>query len=687
MRKSTLMQITSIREEDNMKTMKKAISVLLLVCMVSALCSAGAYATEAGSTTGTGGENNTAEFTISLDKDVFSTNDQVSAKAAFPDGKSAANYTITWSWGDETYTAKKGAADVAWQAGEIKNGQQISATATKATDSSTGGSNEETLKSNTVTAKIIPPVSSVEISCNNNNTLSCTAKAVDGADVSSNIKTYSWSSSNDKVTLATPEGATTTYSSTDTSTAQTANITVKVTDNFGTEVTSAQYSVTIPAAAVPVAGITVSSATENVAPGGTVQMSATVAPDNATNKTVSWSVSDGATVDSNGFVTVKADAAVNSTITVTAAAQDNSGKSGSATINVIAPERKIAAKLSPDANPLTVGNATNTKTLVAYYTDDASQNSISGVTWTQISQNPTAGNIATLNGSTVTAGDTPGAVTYKALLDGKDTGATVTVTVNAAKSNVNLNISQLNKPANVDGFTITAKGGVISIKADATDAASGAALYGTYKWFISNAPISEGIGLTDNKNGTATVSGKYNGSGSNAYTVGVTFTPTDTSKYDVKTAYCAVNVKFAHVIDVGNYQVWDGHSGMSFITNDSYYNFNYDVRIDGQSIANVNGYTITSSPDGRILVTLTPDCLKYIMTYYNGNGTHTISIGNKNAAAATGYFRTWGTASSFNGVKTGDDANLGLWAALLAVSAVGAGAAVVICKRRKANRG
>ncbi len=126
---------------------------------------------------------------------------------------------------------------------------------------------------------------------------------------------------------------------------------------------------------------------------------------------------------------------------------------------------------------------------------------------------------------------------------------------------------------------------------------------------------------------------------------------------------------------------------MSFITNDSYYNFNYDVRIDGQSIANANGYTITSSPDGRILVTLTPDCLKYIMTYYNGNGTHTISIGNKNAAAATGYFRTWGTASSFNGVKTGDDANLGLWAALLAVSAVGAGAAVVICKRRKANRG
>lgn len=771
MRNRTLMQITSIREEDNMKTMKKAISVLLLVCMVSALCSAGAYAVDPATPADTGGGSGAASsFNIALDKQIFSTNEQVSAKATFPDNIKSDEYTITWTFGGtKPFTASKGSTTVAWQAGEIKNGQEISATATNDTD---------TLTSNTVTAKVIPPVSSAIIS-NNNGTLSFTAKAADGTDVTSNIKAFAWTSDNIKVTLASPAAATTTYSSTDTSVAQTAKITVTVTDNFDTVVISTPSSVTIPAAPVSVTGVTVTPATANVAPGGQVQMSAKVLPENAAQN-VTWSVTGSATIDQKGLVTANGTAANGDKITVTATAQADNTKTGTATLTVIArptitvnitknndgsytanasssdgnpytynwnwdsnpndgivlhysdgnktvtvtntnpndatisltatasvtingalvsgsdtleitvpgTPRKIAAKLSPNNDPLTVGDTTNTKQLIAYFADDQSQTPIAdGISWKQTAQNPASGNIATLNGNVVTAGNTPGTVTYEAYLNGTATGAKVTVTVQAADSNVNLKINQLNKPANVDWFTITAKGGVITLQAVATDSKTGVALPGTYSWRPGNLRIGDGIGVTGNANDTATVSGKYNGSGNDAYPVIVTFTPSDTINYKVTTATCAVNVKFPHVIDSGNGQGWDGRNGMYFATNDSYYNFNYDVRVDGQPIALGNGYTYHSTPDGRILIHLTPECIKYIKTYYNGNGTHTISIGNTNAAPATGSFRTWGTYSSFYGVKTGDDANLGLWAALLAVSAAGAGAAVVIYKRRKKNNG
>ncbi len=68
-------------------------------------------------------------------------------------------------------------------------------------------------------------------------------------------------------------------------------------------------------------------------PGGTLQMVATLTPTNATDSTVSWSVSPGtgdATIDSTGLLT----AVANGTVTVTATANDGSGISGSTTIAI-----------------------------------------------------------------------------------------------------------------------------------------------------------------------------------------------------------------------------------------------------------------------------------------------------------------------------------------------------------------
>ena len=55
----------------------------------------------------------------------------------------------------------------------------------------------------------------------------------------------------------------------------------------------------------PVTGLTVSPKTTTIAVGATKQASVTVVPDNATDKTVTWSSADNtiATVDNNGLIT------------------------------------------------------------------------------------------------------------------------------------------------------------------------------------------------------------------------------------------------------------------------------------------------------------------------------------------------------------------------------------------------
>ncbi|MBQ7690742.1 MAG: Ig-like domain-containing protein [Muribaculaceae bacterium] len=74
--------------------------------------------------------------------------------------------------------------------------------------------------------------------------------------------------------------------------------------------------------------------TMEIEQGSTAQLKATVLPDNATDKTLGWLSSnpDVATVSSNGLVTARAVG----TATVTATAQDGSGKSATCTVTVVA---------------------------------------------------------------------------------------------------------------------------------------------------------------------------------------------------------------------------------------------------------------------------------------------------------------------------------------------------------------
>ena len=116
---------------------------------------------------------------------------------------------------------------------------------------------------------------------------------------------------------------------------------------------------TITVNPVLVSGITVSPDSKSLAVGGTVQLSATVAPANATNKEYTWASDDEtvATVDETGFVT----ALKIGTCSITATAKDASGEVGTCAIAVEATKVSSISVL-PATATLYVGGETQTLT-------------------------------------------------------------------------------------------------------------------------------------------------------------------------------------------------------------------------------------------------------------------------------------------------------------------------------------
>jgi uncharacterized protein YjdB len=114
-----------------------------------------------------------------------------------------------------------------------------------------------------------------------------------------------WTSSNTAVATVNASGLVSAVS------AGTTTITVKTVDGNKTA-TSA-----ITVAAIPVASVIVSPTTASLYAGNTQQLSATIAPANATNKTVTWSSSNTAvaTVNSSGLVTAVSAGTANITVT------------------------------------------------------------------------------------------------------------------------------------------------------------------------------------------------------------------------------------------------------------------------------------------------------------------------------------------------------------------------------------
>ena len=161
--------------------------------------------------------------------------------------------------------------------------------------------------------------------------------------------------------------------------------------------------------------ISPSSATINV--GSTRQLTSTISPSNASNKSVTWSSSNSsiASVSSSGLVTAKAPG----TVTITATAKDGSGKKGTCSITV----NQLVTSISVSPNSVTLKEGETQQLSVTISPSSASNKSL---TWSSSNSS-----VASVSSSGLVTAVAEGTVTITAT-DGSNIKASCSVTVESA---------------------------------------------------------------------------------------------------------------------------------------------------------------------------------------------------------------------------------------------------------------
>lgn len=120
-----------------------------------------------------------------------------------------------------------------------------------------------------------------------------------------------------------------------------------------TEGVSGTARVTVKSKSIPVSGVNLSDSSIELVEGDSKQLSATVSPDNATDKSVSWKSADPsiATVDNNGKVTAVATGETTITVTTT-----DGGRTASCTITV-KPVEATALSIDPSTAEIVKGGS------------------------------------------------------------------------------------------------------------------------------------------------------------------------------------------------------------------------------------------------------------------------------------------------------------------------------------------
>ncbi len=192
---------------------------------------------------------------------------------------------------------------------------------------------------------------------------------------------------------------------------------------------------------ISVTGVTVAPNALNLPAGGSATLEATVAPEDAANKTVTWS-SDNTSVAtvSNGTVTVAANAAAGATATITATTEDGN-YTDSCTITVTAvviPVTGVTVK--PATASIGVGATTQLSATVA------PNNAEQGVTWTSDKSD-----IATVSSTGLVTGKKAGIAVITATTTGKDKDGkamTASCTVTVTATGLTLNYTSYNLALN-----------------------------------------------------------------------------------------------------------------------------------------------------------------------------------------------------------------------------------------------
>ena len=285
-------------------------------------------------------------------------------------------------------------------------------------------------------------------------------------------------------------------------------VTARATANDGSGIFGTLV-ITISSQVIPVTGITVTGAggssvitTDN----GTLQLSAAVAPTNATNQTVTWTIANGtgqATISSTGLVT----AVSNGTVTARATANDGSGIFGTLVITIssqVIPVTGITVTGAGGSSVITTDNGTLQLTAAVAPTNATNQT----VTWTIANGTGQA----TINSTGLVTAVSNGTVTARATAnDGSGIFGTLVITISS-------------QVIPVTGITVTGAGGSSVITTDngtlqlSAAVAPTNATNQTVTWTIANgtgqATISSTGLVTAVSNGTVTARATANdGSG------------------------------------------------------------------------------------------------------------------------------------------------------------------------------
>jgi len=220
----------------------------------------------------------------------------------------------------------------------------------------------------------------------------------------------------------------------------TATVTVTSTGNA-----ALTASVTVNVIATPV-GVTVTPADADVPRLGTLELTATVEGPAGVSQDVVWSVDSapaGVEIDPDGVLTLTPDAAINSAVTVRAAAAGHPGVFGTATVTVLPPVPDSVAVTAVDAD-VTDGAITVTRGIPQTFNAVVGpEGALQNVTWSVVPINgaSTAGAEISPAGVLTTAAPLVHgtAFTVRATVDGPAAlYADVTVTVNVTPAGINI---------------------------------------------------------------------------------------------------------------------------------------------------------------------------------------------------------------------------------------------------------
>jgi uncharacterized protein YjdB len=213
------------------------------------------------------------------------------------------------------------------------------------------------------------------------------------------------------------------------------NVTIKATvDKITTSI-----DLTIKTKTIDISSITLNINNATIYVGNTINLKASIAPYNATNKEIKWSSSDTstATVNNNGTVTAKK----NGTAIITATA---GGKSTRATITIKNPITSL--EISPTSLNIKLGSTATIKALIN--SKPADNNEIS---WT--SSNP---NVATVNNSGVVTAKAKGTAVITATAGEITKSTTINVIVPVTGISLNKKTETIYLNSNTNTTTLTA---------------------------------------------------------------------------------------------------------------------------------------------------------------------------------------------------------------------------------------